>query len=155
LGSYHPPIAFSDADVELTVRLLNGAPSSHAGFLFHVVSCAAGPNQVKGYYVGMSADEDRVILAALDNNFTLLRDAPYAIETNVTYRLRIEVRYGYHGVFMKVYVDGSMTPLVEKYDEWRPSYVSGGFGLTTYSTEAYFGHLSIVSHAGKNRADTW
>jgi len=148
LGDYHPPEAFSDADVELTVRVMNGsAPSSHAGFLFRVSRCAAGPNQVQGYYLGLNACQGQLLLAKLDNSFTLLTNAPYAVEANVTYRLRLEAR----GSRLNAYLNDNLKPLISLVDS---SYITGGFGLTTYATEAFFDNLSIVTHT-VSTADKW
>ncbi|MCL5099095.1 MAG: fibronectin type III domain-containing protein [Candidatus Omnitrophica bacterium] len=146
-GNYHPPIAFSDGDVELTVRLTNGTPSSHAGFLFRVSACGAGVNQVKGYYVGLSASEGKVILAKLDHAYLSLTNATHTLPSDVPHRLRIESR----GSLIRIYLDKSLAPIISYSDD---SYVTGGFGLTTYSTEAFFSNLTIEAHA-QNYGDDW
>ena len=147
LGAYHPAESFSDADVELSVRVVNGTTPSHAGFLFRVSQCAAGPNQVKGYYLGLSPAQDQVILAKLDHAFIPLASVPVALDAGVNYRLRLEAR----GSSIKAYLDDSLTPLLSHED---PGFITGGFGLTTYGTEAYFDKLNLVSHV-TSTADKW
>ena len=144
---YHPAIAFSDADVEVTVRVLNGANSAHAGFLFRVMACQTGANQVKGYYVGLNPYEDKVILAKLNNAFIPLTNVARVIQPNVSYRLRVEARRSQ----IQVYLNGEITPVLSFDDD---SYVTGGFGFSAYSTEAYFNSLRIVAHTPSD-ADKW
>ena len=147
MGDYHPLEAFSNADVELTVRVMNGAAPSHAGFLFRVSTCAAGPNRVRGYYVGLDVFRDRLVLARLDNAFLPLTHAPCALETNVPYRLRLEARGGR----IKAYLNDSLAPLISFLDS---SHLTGGFGLAAYGTEAFFDDLGITSHT-TSTADKW
>jgi chitodextrinase len=147
LGDYHPPRAFSEADVEWTVRAERASSEAHAGFLFRVSRCQAGLNQVKGCYVGISPGRDKVILARLDNGLTTLAEASLAIETNVTYRLRLEAR----GPQLKVFVNGALTPLLTATDTEN---ATGAFGFAAYSTEAHFGDLGIVAHT-QSHADNW
>jgi hypothetical protein len=147
LGSYKPAESFSDADVELSIRVVNGTTPSHAGFLFRVSECAAGPNQVKGYYLGLSPSQDQLILAKLDHAFIPLASAPVALDANVSYRLRLEAR----GSRIEAFLGDSLTPLLSHDDS---SYITGGFGLTTYGTEAYFDKLSLVTHV-TSTSDKW
>lgn len=147
LGDYHPPEAFSDADVELAVRVMNNSAPAHAGLLFRVNRCAAGPNQVRGYYLGLSPFQDQVLLARLNNSFTLLTNVSSSLEANVTYHLRLEAR----GDHIKVFLDDRLEPLFSVDDS---TYVTGGFGLAAYSTEAFFDNLGIVSHVAST-ADQW
>jgi hypothetical protein len=146
-GSFYPVEAFSDAEVELSLRVMNEATSSHAGFLFRVFKCAAGANQAKGYYLGLNANQDQLVLAKLDNAFIPLATAPFVVDAGVTYRLRLEAR----GSQLRAYIGNSLTPLISITDT---SYITGGFGLCTYGTEAYFDKLDIVTHA-VSEADKW
>lgn len=141
------PEAFSDADVELTVRVMNGAYPSYAGLLFRLSACQPGPNQASGYFAGLNPWEGRVVLAKLRNQFIAITNAAYAVRTNFPHRLRLEAR----GNQLKVFMDGNLTPLISVTDA---SYQTGGFGLSTYFTEAYFDDLRIVPHVAST-ADKW
>jgi hypothetical protein len=145
--AFLPVQAFSDADVEFSVRVTNGATSSHAGFLFRVFKAAAGANQAQGYYLGLNANQDQVVLAKLDNAFIPLASAPLLVEAGTSYRLRLEAR----GNQLRVYLGNSLTPLISITDT---SYITGGFGFCTYGTEAFFDNLEIVTHVA-SKADTW
>jgi hypothetical protein len=147
LGDYHPPVAFSDAEVELSVRFPAGNPDSHGGFLFRVGEARTGPNRLKGYYVGLSEARDRVVAARLDNAYVPLAETPHPVETARPQRLRIEA----HGSSIKVFLDGALAPSLAIIDD---RYRTGGFGLTAYATEAWFSDLRIVAHT-RNQADQW
>jgi chitodextrinase len=145
--SFHPVEAFSDADVEFSVRVMNGATPSHAGLLFRVFNAAAGANQAKGYYLGLNANQDQVLLAKLDHAFIPLASAPFAADAGTSHRLRLEAR----GSQLRVYSGSSLTPLISLNDA---SYLTGGFGFCTYGTEAFFDKLDIVAHV-TSKADKW
>ena len=145
--AFLPVQAFSDADVEFSVRVTNGTTPSHAGFLFRVFSATAGANQAKGYYLGLNANQDQVVLAKLDNAFIPLDSAPIAAEAGTSYRLRLEAR----GSQLRVYRDKSLAPIIAVSDT---SYITGGFGFATYGTEAFFDNLDIVTHVS-SEADKW
>jgi chitodextrinase len=141
------PEAFSDADVELTVRVMNDSYPSYAGLMFRLSACTPGNNQATGYYVGLNAWENRVVLARLQNQFIALTNAPYDVRTNFLHRLRMEAR----GSLIKVFLDGSLIPLITVTDD---SYITGGFGFSAYFTDAYFDDLTVVPHVSST-ADKW
>jgi len=147
LGEYHPPVAFSDGDVELTVRVMNGSAPSHAGFLFRVSKCQPGLSQVTGYYLGLNAHENKLILAKLQNDFIPLTNVVCAVSNSTTHHIRIEAR----GSQLKVFLDGGLSPVISLADS---SHVTGGFGFASYSTEAFFDSLSIVAQVPSN-AEKW
>ncbi|HVV72713.1 MAG TPA: fibronectin type III domain-containing protein, partial [Verrucomicrobiae bacterium] len=146
-GSYHPAEAFSDGDIEFTLRSTNGSASSHAGFLFRVSACAAGANQVRGYYLGMNASEHRLVLAKLNNAFSVLTNVAYPFQPGRTYRFRLELR----GARMLAYVDDALDPALSMEES---SYANGGFGFAAYDTEAFFDNLSIITHIAST-SDQW
>lgn len=147
LGAYRPPIAFSDADVELTIHLLTDLPGSNAGFLFRVNQCHPGFNQVKGYYLGLDAANDQIFLARLDGAMTPLGQAPLVVDTNTPYRIRLEAR----GNRFTLYLNDAVSPLLSTTDD---SYITGAFGFTTYFAEASFGPVHIIAHT-QNYGDQW
>jgi hypothetical protein len=147
LGSYHPPEAFSDGDVEFTVRTMNDSYPSYAGLLFRVSACKPGPNQASGYFVGLNAWDNQVVVAKLQNQFIALTNAPYDVRTNFRHRLRVETR----GPSIKVFLDGVLTPLISIADH---AYQTGGFGLSSYFTDAFFDDVSVVPHVS-SAADKW
>jgi chitodextrinase len=148
LGTYAAPMAFSDADVELNVRVANQTASSHAGLLFRVSNCQAGVDQVTGYYAGLNAADQQVVLWKLANApHSILAQAAYPLAANQNYRLRLEARASQ----INLYLEGSLVPLISCNDS---SYRSGAFGLAAYSTEAFFSNLTIVAHS-LNHADDW
>lgn len=141
------PQAFSGADVELTVRVTNNSFPSYAGLMFRLSSCRPGPNQANGYFIGLNAWEKRVVLAKLANQFIALTNAPYDVRANYTHRLRVEAR----GSLIQVFLDGNLAPLISANDT---NYITGGFGLSSYFTDAFFGNLKIVPHV-VSTADKW
>ena len=147
LGEYHPPEAFSDGDVELTVRTMNNSNPSYAGLMFRLSSCKPGPNQATGYFLGLNAWEKRVVLAKLQNQFIALTNAPYEVHANFEHRLRLEAR----GPVIRVFLDGNLQPLISLSDN---SYQTGGFGLSAYFTDAFFDSLTVVAHVSST-ADKW
>ncbi len=147
LGDYHPPAAFSDGDVEFSIRVSGDNASSHAGFLFRVSECRVGSNQLRGYYVGINAAGDRLILARLDDGYTELAHAVRALERGTSHRVRLEIR----GPDLRVYVDKELEPAISQTDG---AHITGAFGFTTYGTDAGFANLTIVAHTPSG-SDDW
>lgn len=147
LGAYHPPMAFSDVDMEVNIRVMNDAASAHAGVLFRLSRCQAGVDQFTGYYAGINPNQKQVFLWRVDSARSVIAQSDYSLSTNTNYRLRMEAR----GPRIKLFLDGSLIPILEAA---APSYITGGFGLAASSTEAFFSDWSIVPHSF-NHADNW
>lgn len=141
------PMSFSDAVVEFQMRISSVSISSHAGFLFRILTCKPGENQLKGYYAGMSVGDKKLILARLDNSYTTLHDVSYNFKEDTWYSFRIEMI----GPLISIYINDSSIPVLSFSDE---TYVSGGFGFSTYNTEAFFDNLSIITCV-RNFAENW
>ena len=116
--------------------------SGDAGLMFRVSSPGSGLDAYKGYYAGLAAGSDRVVLGrANGGTWTELASAPVAIDANVTYTLKVVAS----GSRLSVYLNRSATPLVTATDA---TYASGALGLRAHDSAAAFDNVSVTQPPG-------
>lgn len=116
------------------VSLANNSTYSDAGFFFRASDVNAPQDQLKGYYVGIDANLNRILLGKFNNNWTFLESSDMTIDANTTYQLQVKVV----GTTISVYVNNLTTPLFTYEDS---TYSSGGFGLRVYQTDGTFDNV--------------
>ncbi|MBM7115037.1 family 43 glycosylhydrolase [Archangium primigenium] len=116
--------------------------SGDAGLMFRVSSPGSGLDAYKGYYAGLAAGSDRVVLGrANGGTWTELASAPVAIDANVTYNLKVVAS----GSRLSVYLNRSATPLVTATDA---TYASGALGLRAHDSAAAFDNVNVTQPPG-------
>ncbi len=136
-----------DGAVRAKVNVQNGAAGAHAGLLFRTSAYAAGPNAMKGYYLGLDPAGDRVILARVNQGFTIIKTAAMAIEPNRDYTVKVRAA----GNRFDVYVSNMNVPVFTHYDS---NFTHGTLGLCAYNTPARFSYFDFKSTA-KNFSEAW
>lgn len=124
---------FTDMVYEADVRIDNSNSSGDAGLLFRAKDVGNGTNDYRGYYIGISANANKIIIGKSDYNWTELNSAPTTINTNTAYRIKV-VATGYK---LDVYLnDIYMFTTIDK------SFTTGEVGLRTYNAAAIFDNVS-------------
>jgi hypothetical protein len=139
--------AVGDGTFKAKVNVHSGAPGAHAGLILRTAVYAAGPNAMKGYYVGLDPANDRVILARLNNGFTLIGSAPMALEPNRDYTLKVKAA----GSRFDVYVSNMHHPVLTATDA---AFAQGTLGYCAYNTTAKFSYFDWQPTA-RNRSEGW
>jgi hypothetical protein len=123
-----------DADLSADV-------SGDAGLIFRVTSPATGADSYKGYYAGINAGTDKVVLGKANNNWTQLATSTQTINANTMYHLKVVAS----GSNIKVYFNNSSTACIDMNDS---TYTSGATGVRTYQSNAKFDNINITLPAG-------
>jgi hypothetical protein len=139
--------AMADFVCETDLRVANQSSSSSAGVMFRISGYNTNANSGTGYYAGINAYGDQVVLARINNGFGQLAAPTFAINANTSYHMKIVAA----GSSIKVYVNNMCTPLINVNDA---GYASGGMALASYGTEAWFNNV-VVNINAKSYADAW
>ncbi|WP_239014448.1 family 43 glycosylhydrolase [Archangium violaceum] len=116
--------------------------SGDAGLMFRVSNPGAGLDAYKGYYAGIAAGSDRVILGKANaGTWTELASATAAIDPNVTYHLKVVA----NGDRISVYLNHSTVPSVTAIDA---TYASGALGLRAHDSAAAFDNVKATKPPG-------
>ncbi|WP_224364529.1 family 43 glycosylhydrolase [Hyalangium versicolor] len=116
--------------------------SGDAGLIFRVSSPGAGLDAYKGYYAGIAAGSDRVVLGkAGGGTWTELTSAAATIDANVTYHLAVVA----NGSRLSVYLNNATTPILTATDS---TYASGAVGLRSHDSTAAFDNVKASKPAG-------
>jgi DUF1680 family protein len=107
----------------------------NAGVLFRTSDASVGTDQYRGYFVGISAEQNRVEFGKSNNAWTSLSSVNKSIEAGRAHHIRVEAR----GPQIRVWVDDMTTPVLEARDE---SFASGALGVRCYAPTAAFANLS-------------
>lgn len=106
-----------------------------AGVLFRTSNATVGTDNYQGYYAGINAENNQVVLGKSDNKWNPLASKPKNIDAGRVHHLRVEAR----GSQIRVWVDDMTTPALEFTDD---SFSSGALGVRSYSNKSAFGSLS-------------
>ncbi|MES2476905.1 MAG: beta-L-arabinofuranosidase domain-containing protein [Verrucomicrobiota bacterium] len=98
-----------------------------SGLIFRTSQASIGANAYRGYYAGISAEKNQVILGKSDHAWTELKTASLEMDPSKPHTLRIEAR----GKFIKVFVNDMTTPKLEMEDN---SFTHGSIGVRRYTT---------------------
>ncbi|GAA5483238.1 beta-L-arabinofuranosidase domain-containing protein [Haloferula sargassicola] len=129
---------FADLEYEGTVSVGDAGDS---GLIFRVHTPALGSDAYHGYYAGISASDDRVILGRADGDWTELGTFHGPIDADHDYRLKVEAI----GPRIRVFLDGKR--VIETEDA---TFSSGMIGVRNYSAQtdrllAQFTRLNAVA----------
>lgn len=148
-GQYH-----SDANADAKSLLNNNysaltyeadvtvGATGNAGLVFRVSNPGAGIDAYKGYFAGIDAGADRVILGrANGGSWTEIATAPAAINPNVAYHVSVTAT----GEHISVYLNRAATPSITATDG---TYTLGAVGLRSHSTAATFDNVNVSTPPG-------
>ncbi|MET0404126.1 MAG: family 43 glycosylhydrolase, partial [Cystobacter sp.] len=117
-------------------------PTGDAGVLFRTSSPGAGLDAYKGYYAGLSAGGDRLILGKANaGTWTELASTSVAIDANVSYHLTVVAS----GARISVYLNRSAVPSVTAVDS---TFTSGTIGFRAHDSAASFDNLVVSRPPG-------
>lgn len=125
------------SDVSYQGEVIVGT-KGNAGLIFRATDLSIGPDHYRGYYVGISAENQQLILGKSNNAWEEIKTLRHPITAGRTYTLRVEAR----GDRIQVWIDDAKTPVVDARDS---SFSSGALGVRSYSNTASFGKLSATS----------
>lgn len=117
-----PATNFQDLSFSAKVKLNE---VGNAGLIFRSSEVAIGPNAYKGYYAGISAETNQVILGKSDQAWTELKAVPMQVSTDRSHLIRVAAK----GNKIRVYVDDMKTPKIEFEDD---SFSEGSIGVRRY-----------------------
>jgi hypothetical protein len=129
---------FADFSYEADVSV--GA-SGDAGVIFRVTNPSVGGNSFNGYYAGINAGSDRVILGMMNGGWNSLSEPVVAIDPNTLYHVKVVA----NGSSIKVYVGDMNTP---KVDVANTAWTTGAIGFRTYQADAKFDNVYVLSSGG-------
>lgn len=125
---------FSDLIYDFKVKIEN---SGDGGVIFRAGKLSFGADEYNGYYVGISAANQCVLLGKADGNWHHLTSAEMKIQTNTWYQVRIEAV----GANIKVFVDDMNTPKITYTDF---SYTKGCIGVRCYNAITRWDNLRVT-----------
>lgn len=132
---------YSNLEFSAKVKVGRDDATSDAGLIFRASNLAAGTNAMKGYYIGIDANKQRVILGKLNNGWTTLGEVYMDIDANQYYKITVKAVNNN----IKIYVDDVLK--IDATDKYIP-YSSGGIGFRASQTAAWYTqveHKSITS----------
>ena len=120
-----PNSRFRDLDYQAEISLNE---AGNAGLIFRASNFGIGPDAYSGYYVGLSAETDRVELGKVNGIWTALASAPKTLNPNAPVKVRVEAR----GAQLKIWVADMTTPLLQFTDT---SFAQGAIGVRQYGAK--------------------
>ncbi|MDQ3813096.1 MAG: glycoside hydrolase family 127 protein [Armatimonadota bacterium] len=130
--AFAPRAVFADVIYEADVVV---GDKGNAGVVFRASEPSIGTDHYLGYYAGISAEKNQVILGKSNNKWIEIGTKSKTIQAGRAHRVRVEA----HGAQIRVWVDDMETPVLEAMDE---SFAAGALGVRSYSNKAAFGNLS-------------
>ncbi|MBK1882367.1 glycoside hydrolase family 127 protein [Luteolibacter pohnpeiensis] len=119
-----PATDFSDLDYEASVAV---GPIGDAGLMFRVRNASLGADSYDGYYVGISAEKQRVVLGkAVNQRWVEITSKAFKITPSTSYQLRIKASGSHLEVFL---LDQKILNATDD------SYQSGCIGVREYTPD--------------------
>ena len=140
---------FSDFIYDFKVKVGN---RGDGGVIFRADRFGFGADEYNGYYAGISAASNQVILGKANGNWTPLRLVSMSIAENTWHQVRVEAK----GSLIKVFVNDMETPKITFEDS---SFKSGMIGVRCYEAITRWDDISVkaISTSGltniKNTSD--
>ena len=114
---------FKNFNYQATVSIND---SGDAGLIFRVTDAAIGADSYQGYYAGISAERNQVILGKADQTWVHFKTVAMEIDATRPHDIRVVAK----GLMIRVFVDDMATPKIEWEDT---SYREGAIGVRRYT----------------------
>jgi hypothetical protein len=111
--------------------------TGNAGLIFRASDFGTGPNDYRGYYVGIDAGAGAVLAGKAAGRWTEIRRVPAPLESGRMTRLRIAAK----GARVQVYLGGAAEPVLEFTDS---DHIAGAVGLRQYLPDARTGLVQFA-----------
>lgn len=128
---------YTDFTYETDVVVNRDDTWSDSGLIFRANDVTNNLDGYRGYYAGISADRNKVILGKCDNKWIEIDAKNMTINKGETYHLKVEVI----GNNIKVYINN-----VLKISTSDTTFVSGHIGLRSFKTQAIFDNVNVTTH---------
>lgn len=141
--------AFDDMTVEVNVKLPGDTGNGDAGLLFGMKKVFPGDANVNGFYAAIGGD-GKVTLNELKNNKRMVLESTKAfdrIDPNKLYHLKVVTSKN----AIKVYVNNTVTPVIQYSDKGRSLNVKGGVGLKDDHSQASFDNFIASAYVVHER----
>ena len=125
---------FSDLIYDFKVKV---GDRGDGGVIFRADRLSLGADEYNGYYVGISAADQNVILGKADGNWRLLTSFRMAIQADEWYQVRVEAI----GARIKVYVNDMDAPKITYTDY---SFSTGCIGVRCYNAITHWSNLHVA-----------
>jgi len=125
---------FSDLIYDFKIRIGN---TGDGGVIFRAGNLSMGADEYNGYYAGISAAGQNVLLGKADGSWHQLKTATMAIQANTWYQMRVEAI----GPVIKVYVNDMNIPKITYTDY---SFSTGCIGVRCYNAITHWDNLHVV-----------
>lgn len=123
--------SYSNLEFSALISVGNQTTTSDAGLFFRASNVSTGTNALKGYYVGIDANADRLLLGRMDNNWKTLKIVNTHISADYKYRITVVA----NGNNIKVY---KYDDLLIDYTDSEPILSAGAVGFRANKTSAQF-----------------
>ena len=120
--------SYSNLEFSALISVGNQTTTSDAGLFFRASNVSTGTNALKGYYVGIDANADRLLLGRMDNNWKTLKIVNTHISADYKYRITVVA----NGNNIKVY---KYDDLLIDYTDSEPILSAGAVGLDVYKRQ--------------------
>jgi len=127
---------FSDLVFDFKIKIGN---TGDGGVIFRASELSFGADEYKGYYAGISAADQSVLLGKADGAWHPLINTKMAIQANTWYQMRIEAK----GANIKVFVNDMNTPKITYTDH---SFSTGCIGVRCYNAITRWDNLRVAEN---------
>ncbi|MGE5599569.1 MAG: PKD domain-containing protein, partial [Bacteroidota bacterium] len=131
--------SFTNFTFEADVKVSSTASGANGGIIFRVSNPSVGYDTYNGYYVGIYAGDDKVVLGKANGSWTQIAQAAMTIDANVFYHIKVIAS----GTSIKVYVTDMVNPRIDVTDS---SHGSGMIGTRIWNTHAHFDNISVIAN---------
>lgn len=129
-------IQLEDMTLEVNVKLPADTGTGDAGLLFGMKNVSPEEDNIRGYYAGISGDGTVTLNQLKNNKPQVLKSLKVfdSIDPNKFYHLKVVTSEKN----IKVYVNDTLTPVIQYTDDNRGHYGKGGVGLQIHQSQPSF-----------------
>jgi hypothetical protein len=127
--------SFSDFTYDVKIQV---GDTGDGGVIFRANRLSLGADDYSGYYVGINAANNQVVLGKANGNWSMLKTVTHSITPNNWYQLRVIAQ----GANIKVFIDDMDTPKFEHVDN---SFATGAIGVRSYQALARWDNIDVAS----------
>ncbi|MFD9627230.1 family 16 glycoside hydrolase [Peribacillus muralis] len=141
--------AFDDMTLEVNLKLPGDTENGDAGLLFGMKKAYPGDANVDGFYAGIGSDGNVTLTEWKNKKRTVLESlkAFDRIEANKPYHLKVVTSKN----TIKVYVNNTVTPMIEYHGKGKGLNFKGGVGLQSDQSEASFDNFIASAYVVQER----